>query len=259
MRTEVLERHYAAIGARVKVAAPTRRRPRGIDIETDRRGEHFVLRYVGERDVELDIVAVDRDLRHLLLLVRDELGKSKFVCGYDERHWFVAAVPEAARGVTSVATAIAALRPELVQASVAKVRPKDPLKRRSAAYVRQGEWFFVPAPSVDPPEAHVLRNEPLTRGRGTPHVMEQAFRRGGKVVYTCQRYPAGIGQDAFDRLPESERRRYRWRQMVRDPGVYATGAIRHPDHATVQLNGWHRVAMNTEQRARAMQHVVFLD
>jgi hypothetical protein len=47
--------------------------------------------------------------------------------------------------------------------------------------------------------------------------------------------------------------------MVRDPDVYAMGAIRHPDHATIHLDGWHRVLMNTEQQARAMQNVVFID
>ena len=36
-------------------------------------------------------------------------------------------------------------------------------------------------------------------------------------------------------------------------------SFRHPDHATVVLPGWHRVLMNTEQGARAMRHVVFLD
>jgi hypothetical protein len=47
--------------------------------------------------------------------------------------------------------------------------------------------------------------------------------------------------------------------MTRDADVYATGAVRHPDHATIRLDGWHRVVMNTEQRARAMRNVVFLD
>ena len=47
--------------------------------------------------------------------------------------------------------------------------------------------------------------------------------------------------------------------MTRDPELYARGAVRHPDHATIVLRGWHRVVMNTEQSARAMQHVAFLD
>jgi hypothetical protein len=48
-------------------------------------------------------------------------------------------------------------------------------------------------------------------------------------------------------------------RLVRDPEVYAKGAVRHPDHATIRLVGWHRVLMNTEQGARAMRHVAFID
>jgi hypothetical protein len=47
--------------------------------------------------------------------------------------------------------------------------------------------------------------------------------------------------------------------MIRNAEVYAKGTVRHPDHATLVLRDWHRVAMNTEQAARAMQHVAFLD
>jgi hypothetical protein len=35
--------------------------------------------------------------------------------------------------------------------------------------------------------------------------------------------------------------------------------ITHPDHATIRLDGWHRVEMNTENRSRAMASVAFLD
>jgi len=62
------------------------------------------------------VVDVDRSDRHLLLLVRDGEEKSKFLCGHDDRHWFVAAVPEDARGVTGVAAA--ALQPQLVRAAI---------------------------------------------------------------------------------------------------------------------------------------------
>ena len=34
--------------------------------------------------------------------------------------------------------------------------------------------------------------------------------------------------------------------MRRNPRVYARGRIRHPDHATVTLDGWHEVFSNTE-------------
>ena len=133
------------------------------------------------------------------------MRKSKFLCGHDERHWFVAAVPEAARGVTGVLTAKAALQPSAVRALVERRRPKDPFRRRNAAYLRQGEWFFVPAAGIDPPAALVLRSEPLTRGAGNAHVMQFAYRRGGDDVYVSRRFPTGLSQARFERLPERER------------------------------------------------------
>src|SRR5918996_1302927 len=69
MGTEVLERRFAAIGARVNVAG----RPEGatrIDVRSDGRGEFFDVRFAGSgRLVELEVVDVDRSDRHLLLLV----------------------------------------------------------------------------------------------------------------------------------------------------------------------------------------------
>lgn len=47
--------------------------------------------------------------------------------------------------------------------------------------------------------------------------------------------------------------------MVRGAAVYGKGTVRHPDHATITLRGWHRVLMNTENQAQAMRHVAFLD
>jgi hypothetical protein len=256
---EVLERRFATIGARLNVAdGPWLGVPR-IDIRVDRRGEYFDLRFVGGNEVALDVVDVWRDARHLLLLVRDGEEKSKFLCGHDERHWFVAAVPESARGVSGVAQAMHALQPESVQAAVARKRPKDPFRRKNAAYIRQGEWFFVPAPDLVVDEKAVLRDEPITRGLGKPHTLEYACRLGGEVVYVSRRYPQGLDHNRFSALSDKARRRESWTQMVRDAAVYAKGAVRHSDHATIVLPAWHRVEMNTEQRARAMRHVAFLD
>ena len=81
-----------------------------------------------------------------------------------------------------------------------RARPKDPFRRRNAAYVRQGEWFFVPAPELDPPAALVLRNEPLSRGRGKAHMIELAYRRGGQVVWVNRRHPSGISEARYRRL-----------------------------------------------------------
>ncbi len=114
---------------------------------------------------------------------RTDGEKSKVLCGHDERHWFVAAVPEDARGVTGVVTAKDALQPQLV---------RDAVQR-------------------------------------------------------------------FAQLPADRRRDGGWARMTRDPELYAKGAVRHPDHATITLRDWHRVLMNTERGARAMRHVAFLD
>jgi hypothetical protein len=260
MDTKVLERRFTEIGARVKVEeGPWLGVPR-IDVRVDRRGEYFDLVFAdGEREVELHVVDADRADRHLLLLVRDGEAKRKFLCGHDERHWFVAAVPESARGVTGVAAAKAALQPSLVRLEAGRLKRKDRFRRRNGAYVRQGEWFFVPTPWLQPDPAFVLRNEPLVRDRGNAHIMELAYRTGGEVVYVNWRNPRGITEARFRRLPEKQRRAGGWTRMVRDPEVFAKGAVGHPDHATIVLRDWHRVLMNTEHQAAAMQHVAFLD
>jgi hypothetical protein len=258
MSTEMLERRFARIGARVKVFGDRRGEAR-IDVRSDRRGEFFEVRFAGRGNaVDLEVIDVARAERHLLLLTREGEEKSKFLCGHDERHWFVAAVPESARAVTGVRAAKAALQPALVREAIERVRPKDAFRRRSPAYVRQGESFFVAAPDVEPPVTLVLFDEPLSRGRGKAHVMQFAHRRGGQVVWVSRQYPRGITDAQYRELTDGERRGS-WSQMVRDSEVFAKGAIRHPDHATVVLRGWHRVAMNTEQAARAMRHVAFLD
>lgn len=254
MATQVLERRFAAIGARVKVVRGFSTR---IDVRRDRRGEFFEIG-LADRGIAVDVVEADRDERCLLLNVREDGAKSKFLCGMDERHWFVAAIPESERGVVGVASAKDALQPQEVRQAVARLRPRDRFRRRNVAYVRQGEWFFLPRWGLEVDEADVLRDEPLTRGRGKDHVLQFAYRIGGETVFANDAHPQGITVEEFDRLSPAERRRG-WRELVRDPELYAKGAVRHPDHNTIVLHDWHRVLMNTEQRARAMRHVAFLD
>ena len=262
MSTEVLERRFGAMGARLRVVGGTARRVPWIDVRIDRRGEVFELAPApGEGTVEFEVVDVRPEDRHLLLLARDGEQKSKFLCGHDERHWFVAAIPESARGVTGVMTAKQALQPVDVRAAVERKRPKDRFRRRNSAYLRQGEWFFVPALRLDPEPWRVLHHEPLSRGPNSKaHMMERAYREGGALVWVSRAYPAGLTADRYAAMPETDRRRHApWTQMVRDAAVYASGTVRHPDHATLVLPGWHRVLMNTEQGAAAMRHVAFLD
>jgi hypothetical protein len=257
--TEMLQRRFAAIGARVQVTGPGRSAPR-INVGNDARGEYFDVRLTGHGEpVQLEVIDVRAKERHLLLLVRDGEEKSKFLCGHDERHWFVAAIPENARGVSGVQAAKSALQPDLVRGAIERARPKDAFRRRNAAYVRQGEWFFVPEPRLRPDPRLVRQDEPLSRGHGKLHTMQFALRRGGETVWVNRRNPRGISDSAYRRLTDAQRNSGGWTSMVRNPEVFATGTVRHPDHATIVLRGWHRVAMNTEQSARAMRHVAFLD
>jgi hypothetical protein len=50
-----------------------------------------------------------------------------------------------------------------------------------------------------------------------------------------------------------------WRMMRRNPDVFVRGKVRHADHKTIVLHGWHQVFMNTEGQSRAMRSVAFLD
>ena len=61
--------------------------------------------------VQLHVVDCQPKDRHLLLMAREGLTKQKFLCGHDERDWFVAAVPG---NTTSVSDAKDRLRPAAV-------------------------------------------------------------------------------------------------------------------------------------------------
>src|SRR5262245_20738270 len=166
--TELLERHFASIGARARVGF-SGGGGIALDVRTDLDGELFDIA-VPDRAEALVLDARRRE-RHLVLLVRNGGEKSRFLCGHDERHWFVAAIPESTSGVTTVAQAQDALRPPAVRLAAAGLRRRQRRRRRNAAFVRQGEWFFLPAPGLRP--GVVLRHEPLVRGKGSkPHVME---------------------------------------------------------------------------------------
>jgi hypothetical protein len=254
--SELLERHFSAIGARARVTPSTGGRV-ALDVRSDSRGEHFLIGLPHTADA-LVLDARKRE-RHLVVMVREGAESSRFLCGHDERHWFVAAIPESAASVTTVAQAQHALRPAPVQMAAAGLRPKLRRRRRNPAFVRQGEWFFLPVPELRPAPALVLRNEPLSRGRGKPHRMELALRRRGTLVHVSRAHPTGLSQHEFDALSEGERRRQSWTQMVRDAQVFARARVSHPDHATIVLDTWHEVLMNTEAGARAMRHVAFLD
>jgi hypothetical protein len=246
MKTEVsLRRYFSRMGARVFVRGPgpkQRERIR-IDIGRDRSGEFFDIR--SEEGVVPEILDVRPSARHLVLMIRDGDLKNKFLLGHDERHWFAAAVP--GDSVRDVRTAIASLRPEEIEGREA---------------IRQGEWFFVPEPGVNEKGAVIHRNEPLSRGAGSkPHICTEMMRRGGVTVMVSRQYPTGVGLAEYHRLiaTNPDASGYLWRSMTRDAAVYARGEVRHKDHKTIDLCGWHRVYMNRERFARHAPQIAFLD
>lgn len=267
-----IEAKFGRIGARVRVR-PARQPRLALDVVRDRRGELFELAVPAGADVE--VLDTERTLRQLVLLARLDGEKPRFLCGHDERHWFVAAIPEASP-VTTVEAAHASLRPEAIRDAASRAGRRAVRRRRTSDWVRQGEWFFVPAPDFAPdPADFVLRNEPITRsGGGTPHLAEEVVRTGGVTVHVpiihgggltraqrndlARRFGRGLTDDEMSRVARANPT-WRWSSMIRDPELYARGAVRHSDHATVTLHGWHRVLMNMEPQARAMAHVAFLD
>jgi hypothetical protein len=268
MDTSNLLIKFARIGARLKVADRPSRRFRtasgviSLDVLEDREGEFFEVARRSETDTDVAVLDVQPADRHLLLLVRNGDEKQKFLCGHDERHWFVAAIPESAP-VGTVRQAKQALKPAEVQTAQEqqRLRAEARNRRKNAAYRRQGEWFFLPTPDFHVDQNLVLSDEPLRRGNGKPHRVEFCYRTRGETVYVCPRHPNGVSASVYQRILTANPRAkaWGWQSMLRNAGVYVRGSVRHADHKTIVLHGWHRALINTESESKAMRNVVFLD
>jgi len=276
MNANHIESKFASMGARLKVREIASRWRQGdrswiepkdfaMDLRRDSNGQFFELRVPTHLSESLDVAVMQAEpkQRHLLLAVRQvgtDAKLDRFLCGHDEREWFVAAVPG---GASSVRQAMDVLQPQDVRAALTRnhVSSRKRYARKNRAFRRQGEWFFVPEPSFVVDEKLILRNEPLRRGAGKPHLVEELFRSGGETVHVCHRHPNGVTPDEYRsilrRNPDAAR--WGWQVMRRNPGVYARGTVRHSDHATITLPFWHRVIMNTETQSRTMARVAFLD
>jgi len=151
-----LNRYFSQMGARVKILGPmpvswrwNRKRGRAeeprivLDVCRDKLGEYFEIRTVRGTSQEIVVLNVQPKERHLLLLSRQfgEQGqflvKQKFLCGHDERHWFVAAIPEN-EPVSTIKGARLALKPAEVRQQEERlgISEKKSLRRRNAASIR---------------------------------------------------------------------------------------------------------------------------
>jgi len=143
--------------------------------------------------LDVSVMQSEPKQHHLLLVVRkfgEKPQLDRFLCGHDEREWFVAAVPG---GASSVRQAMDSLQPKDVREALTHhhVAFRKRYARKNRAFRRQGEWFFVPEPSFVVDERFVLHNEPLRRGRGKPHMVEQLYRTGGENGSCVQPPPGG--------------------------------------------------------------------
>jgi hypothetical protein len=255
--TSHLHTSFRKIGAFVQAIpprAPARNRP--MPGETRRRIT------VRDRTFELMLPATAlavvsdcrADERHLVLNLINPGGKpERFLCGFDERHWFVAAV----KG-TTVSAAKDSLMPPAVRevAERAGLRHAELHCRNTSAFVRQGEWFFVRA-GIDVNPLHIHRREPLIRpGGGKPHIVDELVRGTGEMVWHhAVHAPNGLNDVQRAALSPDTRRESGWSRrmrVLREGSVLARGAVRHPDHATIYLAGWHRVYINSEVRPASL-------
>jgi len=214
--TTDIRRAFEAIGAELGIA--TIGDLFEIDIRQIADREQYHLTYPRFVEFETEAIDVNSALRHLVL---DVFGPWRFrsarcLCGHDERHWFVASLPFERRTAT-VRGAMEALKPDLVRREQKRLGVKHRrYRRKTAAYLRQGEWFFLPRPKMHVGKVAVQHAE-LVRENGKPHRVEWLYR------------------------PKD-----------RDE-TFARGAISHPDHETIRLQVWHRVVQNNEVRTDPIQ------
>jgi hypothetical protein len=217
---------FAAIGADVIVE--TSGSVFEIDVRQEGERESFHLRCPEWEALQIEALDVKPKLRHLVLHVTGwRLPISgRYLCGHDERHWFVASLQVDERS-TTVKRAMEALKPEIVLREQKRKGVKHRRHRRkTAAYVRQGEWFFLPRPMMHVGDLAVP-NGRLARRGGKPHHVEWIYQ------------PAGRDE------------------------TFVRGEVSHPDHATICLQVWHRVVENNEVEpapaARPFTRMTYLD
>jgi len=267
---EVAERRFREMGADVAIKYGTARRfttrdPElpylEVDIRKNKNKEVFDIR----TDRNIQILDLDKAGRHLLMMVKNDKQKSKFLCGHDERQWFVCAIPEHAK-VSTVIQAKQALKPSEFVAAEKGVRAKNLHKRHkvlsSGKGHRQGEFFFIPStlkPDEESFKTVIHHNEPISRGRGRDHMVEKLYRVGGETVLTRDGLIYTEQQArAYSLAHRNERPRFQRR--TKDATVYASGKVTHPEHATLDLgSSWYLVVMNTEGDSKATTSVTFLD
>jgi hypothetical protein len=266
MERERIIKYFEKIGARITIRKGTSPRDGVVrmNVANDRKGEHFTLTIhpdIKDSEIEVQVLDYDKELRQMLLFLRYprligrfEKGRQVFrradnketedvrlLVGRDEMHWFVAGVTES----KNIRQAFERLRPQAVSIAVRRngVKTKDWRKRKTKGFVRQGEWFFVPVFFVEDEKTIVIhKNEPIQKAGSKPHYVEEIVRFGGETVYT--KGDIILTEEQYKKTPADER--YQYRQQMRGARVIGRGKVKHPDHHTIELKGWHEIHLSTE-------------
>jgi hypothetical protein len=210
------------------------------------RGREWYRVWKGADANSVRVTDADRDRGQLVLLVqegrrsfrekvskaamsREALHRAGFrITHENEKHWFIQAFTSPAprrflcgmderhlfiaqfEGGTTVRDAHRQLKPADV---------RDAERSHAGRILRQGEWFFVPLGDAEKRQLAgelarrpwAIRHNESIGGNGHPHVADESMWLDGRRAY-------------------------------------ARGAIRHPDHKTLVLDGWRRVHRNAEVR-----------
>jgi len=277
MNKELIKRSIEKMGADVVFTGLSPFRRGGLDFDIDiasgKKGSFFSFSVQDENTFnDFTILDIDPKDRHLLLMkkrkimARDgknvmDVIKDRLLLGHDERDWFCAAVPGNA---STVQQAKDSLRPDLATASIKKRgKLKNRNKRKNKGFVRQGEWFFIPINSNFENEI-TFKNEPIVRaGGGKPHIVGEIIRRGGTTVYTHPLFEGEISQEAHSKIMKdpttTSTHKIGWQTWTKDARVFGRGTVRHPDHKTINLPGWHEIVPNTEDKTALRRNLTFLD
>lgn len=251
---EQLVRDFAKIGARMHITTLDDRWIRLFNFGLNKKsssGEFFRLEIQEEAKRVLDfrVSHIDTRTRHAVMSIDrdwgDEVGKSSqpegkshVLIGHDERHWFLADLPERI-GINSVHRAMGSLQPPEIQAlrhTRGRGMPDTQWhRRRNACFKRQGEWFFVPVTADD------VINQKLILRDGVLQRFQYLTKLNTHRVDELFRVPRQM--DFYDNLNEL------WKEGVTSViplRQYARGRVRHKDHATIFLREWHEVFLNCE-------------
>lgn len=235
--------------------------PLTIDVRTRGGVERFELKTFGSDEIDISILDVQPQKRHLLMMLKGANGrKDKFLCGHDETHWFVSGMTKS--NVSTVAQAIESLKPDEVrkhQVGIKAHKKADTHKNRSriGKIIRQGEWYFIPTPNAPVDERLILRNEKLQRNaRSKPHIVQELYRSGGSTVYVYLGQQLTAAQHS--RLSAEEKKKP-WRPMRANAVMYGRGTVKHPDHSTVHLPCWCKIELNAEAGAAGAMGIRYLD